>query len=211
MPVSRRSWRSCSRLYSASVKAESVLRRVRLGKHSKRKRSPQSHWARSARGRKSSGASSRPNHFRIVKGAVGLAQGSEWLTEIWPPLAKLVSSAGSGWRSTTITSWPLCARYHALVVPMTPAPRTTTLMPASDKKQKGESLRFIPPVLARKLILQQRFARYAAVGTAHSCFWSESTLLTFARQASSSAALGRQGLSIFPCKESLFAAAHPSP
>src|SRR5882762_1191899 len=65
-----------------------------------------------------------------------------------------------------MTSWPLCARYHALVVPITPAPRTTTLMPASDKKQKGESLRFIPPVLARKLILQQRFARHAGVGTA---------------------------------------------
>src|SRR5712691_5452364 len=144
MPVSRRSWRSCSWLYSASAKAESVLRRVRLGKHSKRKRKPQSHWARSARGRKSSGASSRPNHFRIVKGAVGLAQGSEWLTEICPPFAKLVSSAGSGWRSTTITSWPLCARYHALVVPMTPAPRTITLMPASDKNKRGKARAISP-------------------------------------------------------------------
>src|SRR5258708_37372702 len=50
-----------------------------------------------------------------------------------------------------MTSCPLCARYHALVVPMTPAPRTITLMPASDKKHKGESSPYLPPVLAPKL------------------------------------------------------------
>src|SRR5437762_11805599 len=62
-----------------------------------------------------------------------------------------------------MTSWPLCARYHALVVPITPAPRTITLMPASDKKAKGGKLALYPP-------------------------GNESTLLTFARQASPSAA-----------------------
>src|SRR5713226_3294028 len=146
MPGSRRSWRSCSRLYSASASAASVLRRVRPGRHSNRKRRLHSHWAGSARGRKRSGASSRPSHCRILDGAVGLAHGSQWLTEICPPLAKLVSSAASGCRSTTITSWPVRARYHALVVPITPAPRTTTLMPASDTK-KGGKLALYPPIL----------------------------------------------------------------
>src|SRR6266851_86647 len=202
MPVSRRSWRSCSRVYSASVKAESVLRRVRPGKHSKRKRRPQSHWARSARGRKSSGASSRPNHFRIVKGAVGLAQGSEWLTEICPPFAKLVPSAGSGWRSTTVTSWPLCARYHALVVPITPAPRTTTLTLASEKT-KGGKLAPSPPLPCPSPVYSSdyelRFWQPQLSGI-HSR-GNESTLSTSARQASSSPCTGvtpmRPG-SLFP-------------
>jgi hypothetical protein len=35
-----------------------------------------------------------------------LAQGSAWLTEICPPLAKLVSAAALAWRSMTTTSWP---------------------------------------------------------------------------------------------------------
>src|SRR6267143_2958796 len=110
-----------------------------------------------------------------------------------------------------MTSWPLCARYHALVVPMTPAPRTTTLMPTSDKKQKGGKLALYPPSPCPKAdssaaIRPLRRRRHSTL-----LLWNESTLLTFARQASYSAALGRQGLPIFPCKESLFAAAHPSP
>src|SRR5690606_7237043 len=40
----------------------------------------------------------------------------------------LVSSAGPTWRSTTSTSWPASARYQAVVTPMTPLPRTTTLI-----------------------------------------------------------------------------------
>jgi hypothetical protein len=36
----------------------------------------------------------RPSHFSTFSGALGLAQGSAWLTEICPPLAKLVSAAG---------------------------------------------------------------------------------------------------------------------
>src|SRR6266853_4116494 len=43
-----------------------------------------------------------------------------------------------------MTSWPLCARYHALVVPMTPAPRTITLMPASDKSKRGKARAISP-------------------------------------------------------------------
>src|SRR6266436_4718307 len=184
IPVSRRSCRSCSRLYTASAKAESVLLRVRVGKHSKRKRRPQSHWARSARGRKSSGASSRPNHFRIVKGAVGLAQGSEWLTEIWPPLAKLVSSAGSGWRSTTVTSWPLCTRYHAVVVPMTPAPRTTTLILASEKNKRGKACAFFPLFHARAPCITNCVFRQPQLSGIHP-YGNESTLSPSVRQASS--------------------------
>jgi len=45
-----------------------------------------------------------PSHCSTFSGALGLAQGSAWLTEIWPPLAKLVSDAGVAWRSTTVTS-----------------------------------------------------------------------------------------------------------
>ena len=50
----------------------------------------------SARMRKRSGASSLPSHCNTLSGALGLAQGSAWLTEICPPLAKLVSAAGVG-------------------------------------------------------------------------------------------------------------------
>ncbi len=60
----------------------------------------------SARMRNSSGASSWPSHLSTFSGALGLAQGSAWLTEICPPLAKLVSAAGVAWRSITVTSWP---------------------------------------------------------------------------------------------------------
>lgn len=55
---------------------------------------------------KEQGASSRPSHFSTLNGAPGLAQGSAWLTEICPPLAKLVSAPGTPWRSVTVTSWP---------------------------------------------------------------------------------------------------------
>src|SRR5260221_10324503 len=215
MPVSRRNWRSCSWLYSASTNADSVLRSARPGKHSKRKRRPQSHWARSARGRKSSGASSRPNHFRIVKGAVGLAQGSELLTEIWPPLAKLVSSAGSGCRSTTVTSWPLCARYHALVVPMTPAPRTTTLTLASEKTRGGK-LAPSPPLPCPSPVserLRVRVFGAAAVGNSLVRkriypFDLRTASEFFARRCRNADTAGEL---ISQCRESPFAAAHPAP
>ena len=53
-----------------------------------------------------------------MAGALGLAQGSAWLTEIWPPLAKLVSSPAAGWRSMTVTSCPALDRNQAEVVPI---------------------------------------------------------------------------------------------
>ncbi len=46
---------------------------------------------------------SRPIQDRARSGACGLDHGSAWDTEIWPPLAKLVSSPASGCRSTTVT------------------------------------------------------------------------------------------------------------
>src|SRR5258707_637347 len=67
-----------------------------------------------------------------------------------------------------MTSWPLCARYHALVVPMTPAPRTITLMPASDRKQKGESSCCIAPGNESTLLTFARQARFAASGVSRS-------------------------------------------
>ncbi len=63
-----------------------------------------------ALGRSSSGASSRPSHFRIFCGVPGAAQESEVLGVMSAPLAKLVSSPASAWRSTTTTSWPSFAR-----------------------------------------------------------------------------------------------------
>ncbi len=60
---------------------------------------------------------------------LGLAHGSAWLTEICPPLAKLVSKPAKGWRSTTVTSCPASARYQALVTPTTPDPNTKTFTP----------------------------------------------------------------------------------
>ena len=60
---------------------------------------PRSTGAVPAAGRNSSGASSPcPSQFSIFRGAAGLAQGSEWLTDTWPPLARLVSRATPGWR-----------------------------------------------------------------------------------------------------------------
>ena len=103
-----------------------MLRRVRAGRHSSRNCRPQRHCRGSRRRRNSSGASSCPSHLqRSWRGASGLAHGSAYDAEIWPPLANEVSSAAPSWRSTTVTSWPSCARYHAAVTPTTPAPRTT--------------------------------------------------------------------------------------
>src|SRR5882762_1306905 len=100
-----------------------------------------------------------------------------------------------------MTSWPLCARYHALVVPMTPAPRTITLMPASDKKAKGGKLALYPPspcpqscelqLSDYEPILRHRFARCSGVVTERSCGGNESTLLTFARQATTASLFPR--------------------
>ena len=74
---------------------------------------PHSHCARSARGRNSSGASSRPSQRRIFGTTEGFAQGSAWPAEIWPPLANEVSRPAASRRSITVTSWPAAARYQA--------------------------------------------------------------------------------------------------
>src|SRR6185369_7948764 len=105
-----------------------MLWRVRAGRHSRMKESPHSHWRSSGRRRKRSGESSRPSHFRILSGAVGLAHGSACDTEIWPPLANEVSMPAPAWRSSTVTSWPDLLRNQAVVTPTTPAPRTRTFM-----------------------------------------------------------------------------------
>ena len=73
----------------------------------------------------------------ILAGAPGLAHGSAWLTEIWPPLAKLVSNPEPDSRSITVTSWPACAKYHALVTPITPAPNTSTFISLLPSLSRG--------------------------------------------------------------------------
>jgi hypothetical protein len=55
-----------------------------------------------------------------------LAHGSACDTEIWQPLAKLVSCAAPGCRSSTVTSWPALFKNQADVVPMIPEPKTIT-------------------------------------------------------------------------------------
>src|SRR5690606_24056895 len=62
------------------------------------------------------------------KGACGFAQGSEYDTEIWQPLARLVSCAGPLSRSMTTTSWPAWFNHHAVDVPITPLPSTAILI-----------------------------------------------------------------------------------
>src|SRR5207245_4906012 len=111
-----------------SVTSWRVLCAWRAAVHSRRNASPQRHCARSARSRKSSGASSRPSQRRILAGACGFAYGCACDTEIWPPLANEVSSPAASWRSITVTSCPLFARYHAEVTPSTPAPSTRTFI-----------------------------------------------------------------------------------
>ncbi len=72
----------------------------------RRKRTPQPRIDGMTRGRNSSGASSWPSHLRIFNGTPGAPQGSAWLGDMMPPLAKLVSIAALDWRSTTVTAWP---------------------------------------------------------------------------------------------------------
>src|SRR5690606_12449076 len=88
------------------------------------------HCRQSSWGRNNSGASSWNIHLSSLSGAWGLAHGSAYETEIWPPLARLVSWAGPGRRSTTTTSWPAWRSHQALEMPMMPLPNTATFMRA---------------------------------------------------------------------------------
>src|SRR6266850_247096 len=134
MPVSARSSCRHARLYAPSVTSCRMLWAVRAGVHSRRNARPQSHCARSARGRNSNGASSRPSHFRILRGTRGFAQGWACDTEICPPLANEVSRPAASCRSTSVTSCPALLRYHAEVTPMTPAPSTRTRIPSVERE-----------------------------------------------------------------------------
>src|SRR6218665_2189615 len=53
------------------------------------------------------------------------------MREMFGALAKLVSSAASGWRSTTVTSWPRSSNCQAVLMPMMPAPRTMVFIARS--------------------------------------------------------------------------------
>src|SRR5215831_20440512 len=128
MPVSARNSRSAARLYCEMFAMSRMLRRTRDGRHSSRNCVPQAHWRGSMRRRKSSGASSRQIRLRIFSGASGLAHGSACEAEIWPPFANEVSRPGPVRRSMTVTSCPRLERYHAVAVPITPAPRTSAFM-----------------------------------------------------------------------------------
>lgn len=108
--------------------------------HWPRKARPQRHWCGSSRGRNSSGESARSSQRATFSGAAGLTQGSQWLTEICAPLAWVVSSAASGWRSITVTRWPSASRCQAVLMPTMPAPRTMTCMRGSTAvRRKGQA------------------------------------------------------------------------
>src|SRR5580698_724856 len=79
-------------------------------------------------GRSISGACCANSQRATFSGMPGAAHGPAKPGQTPPALPKLVSSAGPGWRSTTVTSWPALERYQAQAVPMTPAPRTRTFI-----------------------------------------------------------------------------------
>ncbi|MCY1521760.1 hypothetical protein D9M68_565860 [compost metagenome] len=122
--------RRVARLYSAMRTMARMLGARRPGRHSRRNASPHIHCRQSSCGRNSSGALSWNIHLSSLRGACGLAQGSAYDTEIWAPLAKLVSCAGPVQRSMTTTSWPAWFSHQALEIPMMPPPNTATFMPA---------------------------------------------------------------------------------
>src|SRR5215203_6928 len=90
-------------------------------------------------GRNSSGERPSNSHFRIFNGADGFAHGSAWLTEIWPPLAKLVSSPAPGCRSMTQTLRPARIAQYAVLMPTTPAPSTITSKSLSVEERNSEA------------------------------------------------------------------------
>ena len=94
MPVAARSSCRQSREYSARLRHWIVLCRVRDGRHSSRNCRPQRHCRQSsAQPKQQRRVVAAPSHCRIFSGAPGLAQGSAYDAEIWPPFANDVSSA----------------------------------------------------------------------------------------------------------------------
>src|SRR6218665_2151289 len=120
---------ACLEAPSATICA--TLRSNAASLHWARNCRPQRHCCQSSCGRSSSGASLSNIHLSALSGAERLAQGSQQLTEICPALAKLVSSAASGWRSTTVTSWPRSGNCQGGLMPMMPAPRTMVFIARS--------------------------------------------------------------------------------
>src|SRR5258707_12629610 len=105
-----------------------MLCRSRPGRHSSANCRPQCHCCQSSFGRNSRGESPLNHHLTSFSGADGPAHGSDWLTEICAPFAYDVSSAASLCRSMTVTACPALFRYHAVVTPRMPAPRTMIFM-----------------------------------------------------------------------------------
>src|SRR5260221_6382517 len=84
------------------------------------------------RRRKSSGASLRQIHLRILAGAPGWARGWAGQADPGPRLANEVSRRGASRRSTISTSWPASQAYQAVAVPTTPAPRMRIFIEGSN-------------------------------------------------------------------------------
>src|SRR3546814_6424695 len=119
---------SVPRLYSDMRTSARIFGAILPGRHSRRNCNPHHHCLRSKLGRKTMGESSLNSQRASLRGACGLAHGSEYDTEIWQPLARLVSWAGPLSRSMTTTSWPACFSHHAVDVPITPLPSTAILI-----------------------------------------------------------------------------------
>ena len=110
MPVSARSSRRQSRLYSASRTMRALFNAYRASVQLRSIEAPQRHIAGSSIGQMTSGLWCISIHLTALSGTPGPAQGAEYPGETSPAFAKLVSIAGALWRSSTVTWWPALAR-----------------------------------------------------------------------------------------------------
>jgi hypothetical protein len=140
------SWSSCCRVrswrneYSASCAFNRVLRSKRSRLLFHRNSIPQGRMPGSARGRSSSGESTRPRYRNRSQPTPGAFQGSAWLACSIPPLAALAPRAGRSAASMRVTSTPAARRYQAVVVPVTPAPMTITCISGVPRFVGGPNL-----------------------------------------------------------------------
>src|SRR5699024_91135 len=120
--------RNVSTLYCDIATMGRIFCPKRPGQHSRKNAKPHNHCCKSNRGLNTNGACSSNNHLSALSGTPGFAQGSEYETDSWPPLARLVCWAGPAWRSITTTSCPAWDSHQAVDVPIIPLPSTATFM-----------------------------------------------------------------------------------
>ena len=120
-----------------------VFRRQSSSLHCRRNCRPHEKRPGNACSLRRNGASSRPSHFRISIGMPGDAHGSDMLGGMSAPLANDVSRPAPRRRSTTVTRYPLRARYQAVATPAMPPPSTAACGPSvtGDPFRRAAELR----------------------------------------------------------------------